>query len=90
MEELKRIKRTVFEIPLKNNKGEIIEYTKVDEDDYLRFNNQTQSLSKQGYVRHKCTMFHRLIMNAKPGEIIEGCVLTYRPRKKTKSIYYQY
>lgn len=67
----KRIKLEEFKLPLKNKKGEIAAWTLVDEDDYNKFKHQPFYLSHFGYVKDNKHNLHRLIIDAKKGEIVD-------------------
>jgi len=58
-----------LEIPLYDKNG-IIGYTKVDPDDYEIYSNWRWNIS-HGYAKSRNRLIHRLIMNAKDGEIID-------------------
>jgi len=57
-------------IPIKNKKGEILAYSKVDEDDYEKVNSMGWSMREDGYVQGHKVRMHRFIMNAKKGDPI--------------------
>lgn len=61
-------------IPLKNQHGEIISNSKVDEDKYhklIKYSWSTKLNYSYALVDNKKTQIHRFLMNAKEGEIID-------------------
>ncbi len=71
------------EIPI-NSRGGIVGYATVDDEDYNRVKHLSWHLGTKGYVMHtissghgrkhrviKSIRLHRVIMNAKPGEVVD-------------------
>lgn len=58
------------EIPIYNKDG-LIGYTKVDKEDFEKYKNTRLSLDKDGYAKTTTKRFHRLILEAKIGEIVD-------------------
>jgi hypothetical protein len=59
-------------LPLRNLKGDILDHTKVDQEDFERLNTFRLHLNKGSYVmgtiEGRQTLLHRFIMNAKKGD----------------------
>lgn len=68
---MKRIKLDDYKFPLLNRKKEIVGWTVVDEDTYELYRGETSFNLSHGYARYKQIKFHRIILNAKPGEIVD-------------------
>lgn len=59
-----------FKLPLRSRNGNIT-YTKVNDDIYEKYKDTKFFLTCYGYVQNKFGRLHRLIMNAKKGDIVD-------------------